>query len=193
MKVTDSDLCWLWRHQPLLSPRPHSSKVEGTLRISAYYDRESGQMITGRALTVASHETFVADQFGINIHLDALDTNGWPKVFEIGLRYRLIAKRHRIPVDDLHFYASGYTCLGFRYPWDPSFTLARFLAELVEPFFYRLAYVDLYGLKAARADLWAEHSHGVVGFIEYLEDVRQGPHGLPAATTGPKRRYNAWR
>ena len=53
-------------------------------------------------------------------------------------------------------------------------TLEYFVTEIVEPFFYRLAYVDLYGLAAARVDLWPEHSHGIAGLIEYQEDVRRG-------------------
>jgi hypothetical protein len=39
---------------------------------------------------------------------------------------------------------------------------------------YRLAYVDCYGLGAARTDLWPEYSHGKDGLREYSQDVRRG-------------------
>ena len=61
------------------------------------------------------------------------------------------------------------------------FTLEHFVAELVEPFFYRLAYVDLYGLPAARADLWPELSHGEAGLREHRLDVRRGLSGQTVA------------
>ena len=32
--------------------------------------------------------------------------------------------------------------------------MERFISELVVPFFYRLAYIDRFGLSAAREDLW---------------------------------------
>ena len=178
MNIIGDDLCWIWKHQPLLTPGLENSSVHGTLRVSTYYDRESGRVVTGRGLTVLSHRTFVSAQFEINIRLDVLDSNGWPKVFDAGMRHWWIAKRHEIQVADLHFYPSGYACLGIRYPWDRPFTLGHFLAEMVEPFFYRLAYVDLYGLKAARAELWPEYSHGILGHVEHLRDVRRGLHGL---------------
>ena len=180
MNITSNDLWWLWKHQPLLTLGAGASSVHGTLRVSTYYDSQSGRIVSGRRLTALSHRTFVFGQFEIKIRLDALDANGWPKVFEAGMLHRSIAKRHAIQVADLHFYSSGYACLGIRYPWDPPFTLDHFVAEMVEPFFYRLAYVDLYGLKAARADLWPEYSHGILGLVEHLQDVRRGPHGLLA-------------
>ena len=178
MKITPDDLWWLRLHYPLLSTRMSTSRVIGTLEISAYYDKEVRRLFTRRNLFARSYGTFVADQFSIEIDFDRGDINGWPTVYEIGMRHQSIAKRYKIPVEDLHFYRTGNACLGFRYPWDPFLTLEHFLAEIVEPFFYRLAYVDLYGLAAARSDLWSDYSHGRRGFIEYLEDVRRGARGL---------------
>ena len=175
MNVTREDLWWLWPRHPLLSPRANASKIEGILEISAYYDRDTGRIFSSRHVTARSHDTFIADQFAIRIEFDTWDINSWPKVYENGLRHRSIARRHKIPVEDLHFYSEGRACLGFAFPWDPPLTLEHLLTELVEPFFYRLAYVDLYGLTAARSDLWPEHSHGVEGYIEHIEDMRQGP------------------
>lgn len=176
MDITSSDLWWLWEHHPLLSPRLSASEIVGTLELSAYY--EAGRMVTGRHPAARSRETFVADEFAIRIDVDAADINGWPKVYEIGFRHSFVAKRYRVPLADLHFYPTGYACLGFSYPWDPPLTLRHFLTELVTPFFYRLAYVDRYGLAAARADLWPEHSHGTKGIIERAVDIRRGAQGL---------------
>ena len=59
------------------------------------------------------------------------------------MRHKSIARRCGIPIEDLHFYRNGDACLGFSYPWDTPLTLETFVSELVEPFFYRLAYCRL--------------------------------------------------
>ena len=174
MNITQKDFWWLCKHQPLLTTGLNMERAEGTLEISAYYDRDVGRVFCGKHLTVQSHDTFVADRFAIRIEFDTGSIAGWPRVYETGLRYRSISQRYNIPVEDLHFYPTGEACLGFQYPWDPALTMEHFLTDIVEPFFYRLAYVELYGLTAARIDLWPEHSHGFVGLVEYREDVRQG-------------------
>ena len=178
MRITYDDLWWLRLHYPELSTKLSTAGVMGTLEISACYDSETRRLFTSRHATARSHDTFISDHFSIEINFDVADVSGWPKVYEIGMRHRSIARRQRIRVEDLHFYPTGEACFGFRYPWDPSLTLEYFLAEIVEPFFYRLAYVDLYGLPAAQTDLWLEHSHGIKGYVEYLEDVRRGARGI---------------
>ena len=174
MNITWSDFWWLCKHQPHLTAGSNMERAEGMLEISAYFDRDLDRVFSGKHLTAQSHDSFVADRFAVRIEFDSGKISGWPRVYETGLRYRSISKRYNIPIEDLHFYPTGEACLGFPYPWDPAFTLKYFLTDIVEPFFYRLAYVDLYGLTAARIDLWREHSHGFVGLIEYREDVRQG-------------------
>ena len=187
MNITQSDFWWLCEHQPLLTTRLSAERAEGTLQISAYYDRDTGQIFSGRHVTARSHQAFIADRFAIRIEFDTGDIKAWPKVYERGLRYRTIAKRQKISIADLHFYPTGEACLGFGFPWDPAFTLEYFLTAIVEPFFYRLAYVDLYGLTAARTDLWPEHSHGIAGLIEHREDVRRGLGGRQSSTSQKKR------
>ena len=174
MNITQKDFWWLCKHQPLLTAGLNIERAEGTLEVSAYYDRDVGRVFSGKHITAQSHDRFVTDRFAIRIEFDTGNLAGWPRVYETGLRYRSIATRYNIPIEDLHFYPTGEACLGFPYPWDPAFTLEYFLTDIVEPFFYRLAYVDLYGLTAARIDLWSEHSHGFVGLVEYREDVRHG-------------------
>jgi hypothetical protein len=187
VNITQRDFWWLCKHQPLLAAGMSGEAAEGTLKIWSYYDRDAGRVISGRHLTVQSHHTFVTDRFAIRIEFDAGDITGWPKVHETGLRYRSIARRHKIPVEDMHFYPTGEACLGFEYPWDPALTLEYFLTDIVEPFFYRLAYVDLYGLTAARTDLWLEHSHGIAGLIEHREDVRRGLRVRQSSENSKKR------
>ena len=187
MNITQRDFWWLSKHQPLLTAGLGKESAEGILEISAYYDRDLGQVFSSQHITVRSHNTFIADRFAIRIEFDANNVTEWPKVYETGLRYRLIARRYEIPVEDLHFYPTGEACLGLDYPWDPAFTLEYFLTEIVEPFFYRLAYVDLYGLTATRTNLWPEYSHGIAGLIEHQEDVRQGLRARQSSKTWKKR------
>ena len=187
MNITQKDFWWLCKHQPHLAAGSNMERAEGTLEVSAYFDRDVGRVFSGKHLTAQSHDSFVADRFAIRIEFDTGNLSGWPRVYETGLRYRSIAARYNIPIEDLHFYPTGEACLGFPYPWDPAFTLEYFLTDIVEPFFYRLAYVDLYGLTAAKVDLWPEHSHGFVGLVEYREDVRQGIRSRQASGNRKKR------
>ena len=105
--------------------------------MSGYYDSHSRQVVSNRFHSPRSHETYIADQFAIEINLDALDSTGWPRVKEVGLRHQSIARRYGVPVEDLHFYRNGDACLGLAYPWDPLLTLENLVQGLVEPFFYR--------------------------------------------------------
>lgn len=191
MNISLADFWCLCKHQPLLTAGSNLGRVEGTLEISAYFDEDVGRVFSGKHLNVQSHDTFVADCFSVRIEFDSDNIAGWPRVYETGLRYRSISKRYDIPVEDLHFYPTGEACLGFPYPWDPAFTLEYFLTDIVEPFFFRLAYVDLYGLTAARIDLWPEHSHSFVGLAEYREDVRQGVRSRQASGNRKNRARTA--
>ncbi|MCY3545134.1 MAG: hypothetical protein OXH22_14020 [Chloroflexi bacterium] len=169
MILKRSDVQWLWKRHSLLSAEMKASTIRGTLSISSYYDRETNKLISGDGLSIGRNETFIADRFLIEIHLDDVDSNGWPKVYEVGFRHRVIAKRNAIPEADLHFYPQGYACLGLSHRMEPSVTLRYFIVGLVEPFFYRLSYVDHYGIAAARDDLWPEYSHGDRGHQEHRE------------------------
>ena len=173
MRISEAGVRWLWQNQPLLARGYRASKIIGTLEVSAYYEGHSRRVVSNRYHSPQSHETYIADQFAIEIRLDVLDSAGWPKVKEVGLRHQSIARRYGVPVEDLHFYRNGDACLGLAYPWDPALTLENLVEGLIEPFFYRLAYADIYGLTAARNDLWPEYSHGMAGHREHSEDVRR--------------------
>ena len=113
MRMAENDVRWLWQHQPLLATGLKTTKIAGTLALSAYYDGRSRRVVSNRYHSPQSHETYIADQFAIKIRLDSLDSNGWPKVNEIGMRHKSIARRCGIPIEDLHFYRNGDACLGF--------------------------------------------------------------------------------
>ena len=187
MNVTNDDFWWLLKNHPLLSVNAGTSIIEGILEISAYYDRDLGQLFGSRHLTARTRDTFVADRFAIRMEFNAGDIQNWPRVYDDLLRYRAIARRHKIPIEDLHFYSTGEACLGLEYPWDPIFALEYFLTEIVVPFFYRLSYVDLYGLAAARADLWREYPHGMAGLVEHRRDVQLGLRARRASKKRGKR------
>lgn len=176
-----TDQAWLLINQPDLRLKllrvPYMGVgdklfLAGGLRVSGYYDADSNRFVSGSRAMYGGHSLFVSDQFTVAISYHHRDEHGWRRVIDLDGRHRSIAKRYGVPVSDLHFYPQGYACLGLPYPWDPSFGLKDFIAELVEPFFYRLAYVDLYGLDAARSDLWGEYSHYELGFKEHQRYVR---------------------
>ena len=57
------------------------------------------------------------------------------------------------------------------------------MSELVIPFFYRLSYVDLHGLKKARRNLWGEYSHGDAGYEEYERELFNIAIQMPGINT----------
>ena len=137
----------------------------------------------------------ISDVFEIEIRLDpeSIDSNGWPKVYEVGGRVRSIAGKWNIDQIDLHLYEDGACCLGIRYAQERNLTLERFLHELVLPFFYRLSYVDRFGLYAARRKLWGEYSHGDAGIREHeskmLDIARRSTGGDRACPCGSGSKY----
>ena len=124
---------------------------------------------------IRSAESFIYDVFEIEIDLnsDSINDNGWPKVYETGGRHKKIAEEHNIDIEDLHIFThdDGQCCLGIRYSYDRQVNLMRFVSERVVPFFYRLSYVDIYGIDSARRDLWKEYSHGNKGKQEHETDM----------------------
>ena len=178
MKVELSDVQWLRAHQPSLLTSIGASEVVGVLSISAYYDATVNQLISDTWAPAREHLTYLSANFAVSIGLADKDGYGWPKVYDAAGRYRAIAKRYGVPVADLHFYQDGHACLGLPYPGEGAFTVRSFVASMVEPFFYRLAYVDLYGLAAARHDLWGEYSHGKAGILEHRRILRN--YSVPA-------------
>ena len=151
MKITDSDIKWLRSDFPNLYYEANSQKILGELDFCAVYDNESGRMI----IADLPEETgfLIRDVFEVEIRLDDIDVNGWPKVYEVGRKYRQIAKKCKVPIIDLHIYPKdGACCLGIKYRDNKQLGIKEFLHELVIPFFYRLSYTDKFGIDRARRD-----------------------------------------
>ena len=192
MKINKYDREWLVSHFPLLCYELSSSKIIGELDFSAAYDNESGKLIIGEGTRGA--ELFLSDTFEIEIFLDKLDGNGWPKVYEVGGRHGQIAQRNDVNTIDLHFYSDdGNCCLGIKYGDNKGLRIERFLYDLVIPFFYRLSYTERFGIEASRKDLWGEYSHGKAGLAEYeaelLNFARRSPSRSRPCPCGSGKLY----
>ena len=170
MVVGPEDYDWLERCQPFLRVSADNSGVDGFLGVSAFYDAESNELRHGLRSEIGCHDTYMATYFSIEIHMSEseLDFNGWPKIYEVGGRVQAVQNRYGISSADLHFNADGSACLTIRDFGEPDYSLSRFVENLVEPFFFRLGYVDLHGLAAARSHLWPEYSHGLCGLWQHL-------------------------
>ena len=153
MKLGASDIGWLAESFPGLVYRPKDNFISGILRIRGAFERESGQLKWGDIHEYGTIGTYLSGSFEIEIDLGTEDRNGWPIVHEAGRRCQEIAKQNRCGLIDLHLYEDGSCCLGLRLTRERNLTLRRLLIELVLPFFYRLSYVGLFGLSAARQDL----------------------------------------
>ena len=178
MKINKHDREWLASRFPFLRCESSSSKIVGELDFDAAYDNESGKVIIGEEAREA--ELFLSDIFEIEIYLDKLYGNGWPKVYEIGGRHYQIANRNNVNTADLHFYSDDDSCcLGIKYGNNKGLCIERFLYDLVIPFFYRFSYTEKFGIAAARNNLWGEYSHGKAGPMEYeaelLNIAKQNP------------------
>ena len=83
MKINDSEIKWLKSHFPNLQYDEKSQKIVGELDFCAAYDKESGEL---RIENVADRMEFlIRDFFEVEICLDNLDMNGWPKVYAMCL------------------------------------------------------------------------------------------------------------
>ena len=91
MKITDRDLRWLRLHFPNLYYDADSRKILGELDFCAVYDQESGKVTI--ANLAEETDFLLQDVFEIEIYVDDLDMNGWPKVFEVGGRHHQIARK----------------------------------------------------------------------------------------------------
>ena len=177
MNLTEIDTNWLYRCFPSLSFIAEDRKIVGELSFCACYDKTTGEMkieLSGPEAAIRDSNGFLCDVFEIEIQLgnEFCGHNGWPEVCEVGGRCESIAEKHGIRVIDLHrFSDSKSCCLGIRHSREMNLTVIRFMSNLVIPFFYRLSYVDKYGIEAARENLWGEYSHGKEGYKEHKKDM----------------------
>lgn len=180
MKLTTEEIEWMAQAFPRLRYDPSNNKITGKLRIVGAYDQESGGLKWGDIHEFRGANTYLSDSFEITIDLLVTDRYGWPRVYEVGDRCHEIAARNKCELTDLHLFSNGSCCLGLRLTKETGLSLQRLLTELIHPFFYRLAYVGLFGLEAARRDLWGEYSHGMEGELEYFSEM------LSMASAAPK-------
>lgn len=179
MLIRGSDVAWLNKYLPSLRYDAQERQISGELSFCAAYERSSGKLHTGDTPAHQELPAFLCDTFHVSIHLDRLDRNGWPQVYETGGRCQAIAESRGLPFIDLHLYTDGSCCLGLNCAPAGNLTLSDFIAELVIPFLYRLAYVDRFGLESARRDLWGEYSHDGIGPLEYQEELRRFARANP--------------
>ena len=116
---------------------------------------------------------YIQDVFEIEMRLgpESVGPEGWPRVYEVGGRIRSIAEKWAVPKIDLHVYEDESFCLGLTCSPSRRPSLRWLIESLVVPFLYRLAYVDRFGVEAARRDLWGEYSHGRAGLDEYRQEI----------------------
>ena len=173
LAVVESDLEWLKVNHPRLEYNALQHRIAGKLGFCAEYDKATELLTIGIDPADKKLHTHLCDVFEIAMRMDpdSMMPNGWPRVYEIGGRYTRIAHKMNVPTADLHFFDDGACCLGINYYPDRNLTIGRIVNELVIPFFYRLSYVDRFGLNVARRDLWREYSHGEMGHREYRADI----------------------
>ena len=170
MNIDEKGIRWLASQFPDLQYDAKSQKIVGELDFNAAYDNKSGEVVIGER--GKETELFLSDVFEIEIYLENLDGNGWPKVYEVGGRQHEIAQKSKVKLIDLHFYSDdGNCCLGIKYGNNEGLRIESFLYDLVIPFFYRLSYTEEFGIAAARRDLWGEYSHGEAGPMEYQAEL----------------------
>ena len=170
MKITDKDIEWLELYFPNLQYKANSQKIVGELEFCAAYDNESRKLIINDELRKVNY--LICEVFEIEICLGLLDGNGWPKVYEVGGRYRQISKKCNVKTIDLHFNSDDDACcLGLKFQDSRRLNIKSFLEELVIPFFYQLSYTEKFGIAASRSDLWGEYSHGEKGQLEYITEI----------------------
>lgn len=176
IRPTRADIEWLEVAYPSLRYVEGRQHVVGELDLRACYDAEAGKLrIEGRGLDkrIRNATNYVQDVFEIEMWLGpaSVGPEGWPRVYEVGGRIRSIAEKWDVPKIDLHVYEDESFCLGLTCAPSRRPSLRWLIENLVIPFLYRLAYVDRFGVEAARRDLWGEYSHGPAGRDEYRREI----------------------
>ena len=176
---------WLEARQPSLRYDATSRRISGTFKLDALWDPEDHKLTTNPWYQKSIHAIRIMDEYQILINLryptrwikirgkELSLPSRYPPVFEMGSRAQKIAVRHNVPLADLHIYPDGECCLGFKTvpPDRNAFHLEKFLEEDLTAWFYRLSYVERFGLRSAQWNLWEEYGHWT-GPENYLTEVR---------------------
>lgn len=176
---------WLEARQPRLRYDAKSSRISGTFKFDALWDPGDRKLTTNPRYQKSLQAIHIVDEYQILINLRYptrwIEIRGtgmylpsrYPPAFETGSRSQKIAVRHNAPLADLHMYPDGECCLGFKTipPDRNAFDLEKFLEEDLTAWFFRLSYVERFGLRSAHQDLWEEYDHWT-GPGKYLAEVR---------------------
>ena len=174
MKITSKCRDWIKQEHPNL--RIKRTAIVGTLQFAASYEKRRDLFYIWDIDIDPHTANFIKDCFTIKINITegGLDENTrLPKVYEIGGRAKSLIGEKNIPYRELHINLDkdGSCCLTALRMHPEQITLREFIEELVTPFFYRLSYVEKYGLKKAKASLWPERPHGNDGQLEALQEM----------------------
>ena len=177
--ILDEDIQRITLEQPGLSYDSKGPRIIGTLEFSAEFDKESGWLTPLPEPTEQGNDRAIHDTFEIEIRLEFQPStfNPWPPVIETGGRIQQIMEQRQIAdIADMHCYpglSENRCCLGIQAATGSRIEIAKFIRELVVPFFYRVAYVDRFGLPAAKDDLWKEYPHSPIeAHRQYLAELQ---------------------
>lgn len=179
MPVSNQDLELLRREQPGLSYDAETNTIRGSLKFSEEYDPEDSllKQVSGSACNNPSMLIRAAFDIEIRLNFQPSQYNPWPDVIETAGRIQQIMEMRKIDNKaDMHcfpFYPENRCCLGIKVYSDDKIEIAKFIREMVIPFFYRVAYVERHGLQASRTDLWGEYPHALEkAEREYIGELR---------------------
>ena len=183
MPVSNQDLELLRQKQPGLSYDAETNTIHGNLRFSAEYDTKNGDIAVWAEQVsdpvYKNPNMLIRDAFEIEIQLrfHPSQYNPWPDVIETAGRIQQIMDKRKIAnLADMHCFqrdSGNACCLGFKAYSDDKIKVVDFIKEIVIPFFYRVAYVERHGLKAAQTNLWGEYPHGIEKTEpEYIGELR---------------------
>ena len=163
--ISNQDLELLRQEQPGLSYDAETNTIRGNLKFSEEYDPEDGllKQVSGSACNNPNMLIRAAFDIEIRLNFQPSQYNPWPDVIETAGRIQQIMEKRKIANKaDMHcfpLYPENRCCLGFKVYSDDKIEIAKFIREMVIPFFYRVAYVERHGLQTARIDLWGEYPH----------------------------------
>ena len=177
--ISDEDVQRVTLEQPGLSYDAKGRRIIGTLEFSAEFDKDSGWLTPLPEPTEPGNGKAIHDTFEIEIRLEFQPSafNPWPPVIETGGQIQQIMEQRQIAdIADMHCYpglSENRCCLGIQAATGSKIEIVRFIRELVVPFFYRVAYVDQFGLAAAKDDLWKEYPHSPTeAYRQYLSELQ---------------------
>lgn len=200
MPVSNQDLELLRQEQPGLSYDAETNTIRGSLKFSEEYDPEDGllKQVSGSACNNPNMLIRAAFDIEIRLKFQPSQYNPWPDVIETAGRIQQIMEKRKIDNKaDMHcfpFYPENRCCLGLKVYSDEKIEIAKFIREMVVPFFYRVAYVERHGLQAARTDLWEEYPHDLKkakrGYIGGLRDMNKLSRNTKCACGSNKKYKN---